>query len=883
MNDIIWHHLTDSEIFDNVQGSKIGLKSASARERLSKYGRNILPSKKGLSWSTLLSNQFKSSLVYILVAAAIISIFLAEYIDAGVILAAVLLNVVVGFIQEFKAQKSLEELKKVVRCWAVTLRDGEHQKIDSEELVVGDIVILNAGDRVPADARVLESSDLEVSEASLTGESTAVPKDIRVLGVGTILAERSNMVFMGTVVTRGTGVAIIIATGKNTEFGKIAQSFALVNDELTPLQKRLLVLSRNIAWVFLVLSIIIFLIGYFQGHSVRDTFLTAVALGVSAIPEGLLIGVTVILTVGMKRLLKKQALVRQLVAAETLGSTTVICTDKTGTLTTGNQRVAKIVTLDKSIDDIDIFDVSSVNMLEELEVVYAGVLCNNAFINNPDDEAKEWELIGDPTEAALLIMGHQLGIDQKKVLVEYPRVDEIPFDSDRKVMVTMHERDDHKLLYLKGASEEVLNYCSQYKKEGKVFDLDQEMINQIKEQFQQLSSEGLRVLAFGYKRVDRDVGEFDSNDIYKGFVFLGLVGIKDPVRPEVVDLLKVTTHSGIRVVMITGDHRLTAQAIARDLGLPHNNNNILEGKELIGMTDQELTARVADISVYARVMPEDKLRIVQAWQSRGEVVSMTGDGVNDVPALQKANIGVALGSGTDVAKDASDLVLLDNNFATIISAIREGRIIFANIKKLILYLLSDSLTGVFIILGSMIMEWPLPILVTQILWINLISDGLPAVALTMEPGDKDIELKKPITKKVELLDTEMKFLIIFIGLITGVATLALFYMTLNSGGNLNLARTVAFTCITIFTLMYSFSCKNLDKVFWHPDNFRNKWLWLALAISVIMQLLAVYNVWFQKIFATVPLSLSNWLGIIVMGLFVVFSIELVKVIFRWYK
>ncbi len=877
--NINWHTLSIPKVLKKLNTSKKGLSFDQVEKNQDKYGFNILAKADKFSISRLILSQFKSALIYILLIAGLISIFFKEYVDAYVIFAAVLLNVVVGFIQEFKANKSLEKLNKVVKKETLVIRDNQEMKIESKYLVPGDIIVLESGDRIPADARILSINALEINEASLTGESWPIKKELEVIDVGTVLAERNNMVFMGTLVVEGRGQAIVVATGYETEMGKITVMLKETKEDKTPLQKKLDDFAKNITKIILVVSLILFIIGVLKGHEWSEMFIISVAVAVSAIPEGLVISMTMILTVGMQRILKSNGLVRRLISAETLGSTTVICTDKTGTLTEGEMRVTQVVSASQQVD-LSGQSFKDIKIDKELKkLLQVSLLCNDAVVENIKDNKDEWRIIGSPTEKALLLFGTSgLSISEENKNLE--RKDEIPFDSQRKYMVSRHKYNStHDIIFLKGAPEKVIYFSSKYLQDSKDIKLNKIKINYFRNQWERLSKEGLRVLAGSYKLIPKktkDIGSYREDP--EDFIFVGVWGLSDPLRPETIDTLHETFKAGITTVIITGDNKFTAQKIAKDLGLSANNKEIVTGDELLKMSDKELEERVRSIKIYARVSPADKLRIIKAWQDQGEIVSMTGDGVNDAPALKAADIGVAVSSGSDVAKETADLVLLDNNFKTIVMAIRQGRVIFANIKKVILYLLSDSFSEIIIIIGSMIIGMPLPLVTAQILWINLVSDGFPALALTMEPEEDDI-MKKKVDKIKSIFNFEGKVLVVIISLVTSITSLGLFYYFWKETGDIVLARTVTFTTLGIDTLFYVFSIKSLDKNIFKSKPFRNKYLNFAVILGLLIQLSAIYIPFLNRMLRTVPLHWSEWKVMILVMLVVFVLIEVIKSIF----
>jgi len=877
-----WHNLTVEESIAALKATKNGLSLDQVKRRIAQYGYNVLPQEKGPTKLTIFFEQLKSSLIYILLAAVLITMLLGDFIDAGVILVAVILNVIVGFFQENQAYNALEKLRLVISFRTQVKREGHEMEIPVEEVVPGDILVLRPGEKIPADARILACNDLQVNQASLTGESYPESKDTKKLRELTSLPDRKNIVYMGTIVTRGVGEAIVISTGQQTEIGKIAALIKDTKEELTPLQRRLQSFSGWLAKAVLTISACLFVIGVAFGRNVQEMFTTSVAVAVSAIPEGLIVAVTVILTIGMRRILKQRGLVKKLVAAEALGSTTVICSDKTGTLTEGQMHVAQIIT------NNNILDTSRKNIVtkaKEQQNAYLalniGMICNDAFVENEEDDLQQWKVVGNPTERALLVAGNKLGLRKSELVKVNPRLDEIPFDSANKYMVTLNKKStSQNYVFLKGAPERVLNMCTQLADQNKTIKFTAEKKNQLLKRFEKLSSQGLRLLAFAYKEVPAKMTNFvDFKDWGEKLTFVGFVSIKDPLRPEAIEAIKICRKAGLKPVMITGDHKLTAKAIAKELGIPAKAENVLTGEEMMDMDDDQLMEKVKDISVYARVSPKDKLRIIDAWQARGEVVAMTGDGVNDAPALKSADIGVALGSGTDVTKETAELIILDDNFKTIVSAIEQGRVIYDNIKKVILYLLSDSFTEIIIIVGGIILGFPLPLLAAQILWVNIVDDGLPNLALTAEPEEKAVMVEPPNKIDKGFLDKEMKVLIVIISIVTGFITLGIFYYIWKKTGNIDLARTAAFTNLGIDSLFYVFSTRSVRYPIWRKNPFSNPWLLGAVVVGFTLQVLAVYTPFLQKFLRTTNLGWDQWKYIVMATVFVIIVIEVAKEIF----
>ena len=880
----LWHHLSVPEVLRLAETSPQGLVGEEVNRRLKKFGRNELPAPRRTTSLKLFLRQFASALIVVLLVAAVVSLSLGEPLDALVILAAVVINVIVGFTQERKAEGALAALRRFVQYQVKVVRGDTEATIPVEELVPGDVIRLKAGDRVPADARLIQAYEVETNEAPLTGESQAIVKDSMELPAGTVLAERMNMLYLGTALTRGDATAAVVATGLNTEFGQIAELLRDVHEDPTPLQVRLERLGQGVGLVVAITCMAIFLFGIALGHPFREMFSTAVAIAVSAVPEGLVVVVTAILALGMHRILRRHALVRKLVAAETLGSTTVICCDKTGTLTSGEMQVARVVTPDEELEParMKLEDGSS-----SLALLKIGALSSDAYVENPNNEFADWVVVGNPTERALVLAGQQVGIDVAALRRDFPRLDTVPFSSDRKYMVTLHELPGgERAAYLKGAPERVLAACASVHTLGRTHKLSDDDRRKFLRESDKMSRQGLRLLAFASRSLPRaaanlaDVVQPEPSE----FTFLGFIGIKDPLRPEVNATVRAAWSAGIRIIMITGDHRLTAQAIAEEVGLPAQAENILDGEKLQQMTDEELKSRVTSISVYARTTPHDKLRIIDAWQSRGEVVAMTGDGVNDAPALKSADIGVALGSGSDVSKEAADLVLLDNNLATIVAAVEEGRTIYNNIRKVVLYLMSDSFAEMVLILGAFIIGFatgeglPLPILATQILWVNLVSDSFPAVALAADPMSPDTMEQPPLPRRAPILDGQRKLLVGLMSLIKGGGALVAFLFLLSIEVELDHARTVVFTMMALSSLAYVFSCKHLERSLLHPRTWNNRKLAFAVAAGFVLQLLVIYLPSLQRLFHTVPLTVGDWVLVASFCGLIVFAFELTKLV-----
>jgi len=889
MEKILWHALPLTKVFSELETDKHGLKSTEVEKRLKKNGLNKLPEEKKFSGISILLAQFKSPLIFVLVGAAIISFLLRDAIDTAIILIAIFINTILGFYQENKASKAVAYLKKLINLKAKILRDGQEIEISAEKIVPGDIIFLEPGDKIPADCRLIKIDNLEIIEASLTGESAPSDKNSENLEKGTPLADRENMVYSGTIVSKGKGLAVVCNTGINTELGQITQMVTETPEGKTPLQQQLSSFSATLTYIVIAICAIIVTIGKFQGRTIfgfgdeaREGMLnTAAAIAVAAIPEGLLISVTAILALGMQAILRHKALVRKLIAAETLGSVSIICTDKTGTLTEGEMQVSQIVTLEQDVIFKKNLKYQNSSVLKNHDLILKiCLLCNDAVIENPNEELQDWKILGGPTEKALLLAAIQSGIPIKELKKQQPRLLEIPFDSEIKYMATLNELDKAKnVVYVKGAPEKILEMSTQLRMGAKKESITDQKLKILKSKYEKFTSQGLRVLAFAYKQIPAD-DQIELADELNDLIFIGFVALKDPLRPETKETFELARQAGIRPIIITGDHKLTAKAIVLELGLKVNQDNILTGDELDKISDDELAKKIKNIDIYARVEPRHKLRIISAWQKSGEIVAMTGDGINDAPAIKAADIGIALGSGTDVAKETSDMILLDNNFKTIIAAVEQGRVIFDNIKKVILYLLSDSFSEMILIIGALLLNMPLPILPAQIIWINLIADGLPNLALTFEPGEKEVMKEKPRKKNEKILDKEMKILIFIIGICTNLILLALFIFLLTSNQYTLLhIRTLIFAVVGIDSLLYVFSCRSLRHSVWTKNPFSNLYLLVAVVLGFILMILAIQQPHLQKIFNTESLELTDWLLVVSLSVIQIIGIEITKYYF----
>ncbi|MGB9844394.1 calcium-transporting P-type ATPase, PMR1-type [Methanothermobacter tenebrarum] len=806
------------EILEELATSKDGLSSEEARKRLSKYGENELVEEKKEGPLRLFLNQFMDVLIILLIVAALVSYFIGDLLDSMVILFVVVVNAIIGFMQEYRAEKAMEKLKSLIATEAVVIRDGETKKIPARELTIGDLVVIEEGDNVPADLRLIETSELRIDESIITGESIPVHKTHELSEKG------DNIAYMDSNVVSGRGKGVVIAVGMETSIGKIA---GMIQEEegKTPLQEKISRLGKSLGFIAVIVCFMVFILQFLKGINIVETFMTAVSLAVASVPEGLPAILTLTLALGMQKMARSNAIIRKLLAVETLGSCTFICTDKTGTLTLNKMRVRKPLLTSKD---------------RALEVC---ALCNNASFSND-------KVIGDPTDAALLLFARDNGYIREELEEEYPRIKEIPLDSDRKRMSTIHSSTSGYYLFIKGAPEIILERTGYIEEEGKIRKFKDADLEYWKKKLDEMTSQALRVLGLAYKPLtDLD----DEKDLERDLIFVGLVGMMDPPRKEAAEAIETCKKAGIKVVMITGDHKDTAVAIAKELNLMEDGEAIT-GEELDKLTDEEFESMVEDIRVYARVFPQQKVRIVETLQRRGHVVAMTGDGVNDAPALKKAAIGVAMGSGTDVAKEASDMVLQDDNFATIVKAVKEGRTIFDNIRRFVKFQLSTNVGAILTIVSSSVMNMPLPFNPIQILWINIIMDGPPAQSLGVEPPERDIMSRKP--EKEEILPQRNLLRIVLAGIIMAIGTLAIYTYKLYSGDEN--ATTIAFTTFVMFQIFNVFNCKS-------QGGFSNKLLFFAIATSFILQLFVIYLPPFQGIFRTKAISIMDWILIILVA------------------
>jgi len=865
-----YHSVEALEVLKSFRSSEDGITEQEARKRLQEFGFNELKKVRRATALGIFARQFQSFLIVILIFASVISFLLGEMTDAIVISSIIVLNATLGFVQEYRAEKAIEALKKLAAPKAKVMREGEEAIIPAREVVPGDILLFEAGDCIAADARLIEVMNLKIDEALLTGESVPSLKVVEALPKELSLADRENMAYSGTIVTYGRGKGVVVATGMETEFGKIAGHIQEAKEEPTPLQLRLRSLGLMLGGLVILLSALLFALEVLEGQPILESFLLAVALAVSAVPEGLPAVVTVALALGVRRMSSRNAIVRRLASVETLGSTTVICSDKTGTLTKDEMTVQRAFVNERFFEITGTGYEPKGGFFEEGHLIdpekerglslllEIGCLCNHASLA----QKESWSIVGDPTEGALLALAGKAGIWRGELLEERPLIAEIPFDSLSKRMTTIHEFNGERVAYVKGAPEIVLELSSFVYKDGKAMPLSKDAKDRTLMVVKDMATDALRVLALAYKEIPSGM-KLSSEEIEKDLVFVGIVGMIDPPREEVKDAIAQSKRAGIRVVMITGDHQLTAKAIAEDIGLIARDGRVITGVELDKMSDEELRRKVEDISVYARTSPEHKVRILQALKERGHIVAMTGDGVNDAPAVKGADIGVSMGiKGTDVTREASDMILADDNFATIVHAVEEGRGIYDNIRKFIRLLLSTNLDEILLVAGATLLGLPLPMLPIQLLWLNIVSDGLPALALSVDPYEKDIMERKPRSPKEGIFHGMLLF-VLAAALVAFLAEMILLIYWKNTNFvSLQRLRTIVFTSTVLFELFFVFNCRSEKHSVFRSGVFRNRALVLAVVLSFLLQLAVLYIPFLQPLFRTVPLNASDWLIIL---------------------
>ncbi|MDW8212043.1 MAG: cation-transporting P-type ATPase [Roseiflexaceae bacterium] len=891
--DNVWHALPPADVIARLgSDERFGLTTAEAEQRLKRYGPNEITAKRGKSPLVRFLLQFHNPLLYILLIASVVTFVLKDIVDAAIIFGVVLVNVILGYIQESRAEKAIEALTRTMTMEATVVRDRKTFRIPAASLVPGDLVLLQSGDKVPADMRLIRTRDLQIAEAALTGESVPVTKQAQAaLDPDTTLADRVTMAYASTLVTYGQGAGIVVATGDRTEVGRISQLIATAHDLQTPLTRKIAQFSRLLLFVILGLAAVTFLIGAFRNQPLLDTLMAAIALAVSAIPEGLPAAVTVTLAIGVTRMARRRAIIRKLPAVETLGSTTVICSDKTGTLTQNQMTVQRIVAGGEQYETTGTgyqpegeirhngVPVNLESHIALAECLRAGLLCNDSELIEKDGR---WDVRGDPTEGALIVAAHKAGIPRHDRLP--PRIDAIPFESQHQYMATLHDAgpDRERIVYMKGSVEAILSRCdTMLDAAGRLVPCDADAIHRATNK---LAAEGLRMLAFARGCMPAGTTSLDHADVASGLTFLGLQGMVDPPRPEAITAVRACQQAGIRVKMITGDHALTAAAIAEQIGLNGGRRpSVLTGREIEQLSDEEFADAAERTTVFARVTPEQKLRLVEALQSRGHIVAMTGDGVNDAPALKQADIGVAMGlTGTDVAREAADMVLTDDNFATIEAAVEEGRGVFDNLTKIIVWTLPTNIGEGLVILAAVLIGSALPVLPVQILWINMVTVAALGLVLAAEGKEPGIMKRPPRKPDAPILDVTLIWRTLAVGVLIMIGAFALFEWEVQSGAGLAEARTVAVNVIVMIEVFYLLNCRSLTHSMFQIGVFSNRWLFVGLGIIILLQLGFTYLPWMNQILNSAPISLEAWGRILIVPIIGYILIELEKWLRRQY-
>lgn len=888
MNNSSWYLKPISEVLAEFSVSEIGLTNQKAKDSLSKHGFNKLPEPKRESYWLIFLRQFQSPLIYILLIATLLVFLSKEYVDSGIILFVIILNAIIGTIQEGKSQNTLLALRRFIETDATVLRDGKEMIVPDYEVVPGDIILVGEGEKIPADARLIFSSGLKADEAALTGESGVVLKSVEIINQPSLpVSDQKNMVWKGTSLVAGSGRAVVVATGEKTIIGQISKRISAIDTEI-PLKREIAVLSKIIVIFVLALSVALFFLGIFLGNSIPEMFAVVVSLAVSVVPEGLPVVLTLVLAFGVLRMSRRNALVKKLQAVESLGQTKIIAVDKTGTLTK-NEMIVERVYVDGQIFEIEGMGYEpegkikllgvEINPLDYPKIIDIGKMA--AFCANAravySEESKNWKVHGDPTEAALDVFSKKVGFSKDQLEKENPTLAEIPFSYETKYHAVMHRLDGEVLLTVVGAPEKILSLCSSQLVSGRVTKITKNSQKEITEAFQSLAHKGFRVLALAIsKKTPKELQPENIQDL----TFVGFFGMRDSLRKEVPEALARAQAAGIRVVMITGDHKETAEAIARDAGIWRVGDLVITGEEMDRFSADDLAGILNRVSVFARVTPEHKLKIIEAFRSRGEIIAMTGDGVNDAPSLVAADLGVAMGRiGTEVAKEAADIVLLDDNFGSIVSAVEEGRSIYRTIKKVLLYLFSTNLGEVFVITAALMIALPLPLQPAQIIWLNLVTDVFLVLALAYEPKDPDL-----LTHRFErtgrfLVDKTMFFRILLMSATMAIGTLLLFKINLDPE-NITRGWTISLTALAVFQWLNVWNCRSDSNSIFSTNPFSNRYLGLALLIVVVLQLLVVYNPFMQKIFETTALKPLDWLYIVGLALSIFLVEEIRKLITR---
>jgi Ca2+-transporting ATPase len=891
----MWHTMEKEAVLAQLSTSAEGLTEEEIRARLEQHGPNELIEGQRVSPLKIFLNQFRSFYIIILLVAILLSVFLGEIADAIVIGAIILFVIVLGFMQEYRAERAMAALKRMAAPTASVLRAGEEQEIDARELVPGDIIVLRTGDRIPADARIIEAANLKADEASLTGESMPVEKSSVLLEGDVEVADRKNIVYMGTVVVYGRGMGVVVATGMKTEFGTIAQMLQAVEVSKTPLQENLDRIGKGIAVGALALCFLLFVIGILRGHPVMEMLIWGISLAVAAVPEALPAVVTIGLAIGVQRMVKRHALVRRLPVVETLGCTTVICSDKTGTLTQDQMTVRRLWVADKTIEVTGVgyeprgaFSLTGgqYDPLKDKDVemlLLAGSLCNDTRLTEGEGG---WGIKGDPTEGALAVLAQKAGLAQGSLNRQFPRIGEVPFSSERKRMTTIHRFSHNQIAFMKGAPEVVLEASGYISKGGEEESLTREERERMLDIARAMAGDALRVLGLAYRHISEKEEEWDES-VEQGMVFIGLAGMIDPPREEVKEAIKTCDRAGLKTVMITGDHQVTAEAIAAELDILRG-GQIVRGHQLERLSQRRLNSIVEGVDVYARVSPAHKLKIVTALQAKQHVVAMTGDGINDAPALKQADIGIAMGvTGTDVTKEAADMVLTDDNFSSIVAAVEEGRGIYGNIKKYLIYLLSCNL-GEILLMAVAILFGPfiglpagiIPLLAIQILYVNLATDGLPAIALSVDPPEADIMERPPRSKDETIFTRGVLRYLLGAGVWTAFVSLAVFVWAIHTGRGEVEARALCFVTLILIQFFNALNCRSEQRSLFQIGVFGNRWLWLAILWECIVLMLVLYIPILQEAFRVFPLGVGDWLIVFFSASTIFMAAEVYKLVSR---
>jgi len=885
--DVRWHSLSAKEVMSILKTDLNGLSDEEARSRLAEFGPNELREVKGVSWWRILLSQFMNILIVILLIATAISFVLGEIVDALVILAIVFVSAIIGFSEEYRGEKALEALKRLAAPKARVIRSGNDVEIPSRELVPGDLIVLRVGDRVPADARVVEAWNLQTNEAPLTGESTPVYKDAgAILRDETPVADRKNMVFSATTVTYGRGSGVVTSTGMNTEFGKIAEEIQVVEEPPTPLEVKLAHVGKWLGITCLGVCAIVAGVEVLRGLDVIQMLLWGISLAVAAVPEALPAVITGGFAIGMRKMAERNAIVRRLPVVGTIGSSTVICADKTGTYTRNEMTTRKIFVNDQMIDvsgegfipkgefsrEGKVFDPREDDHL--MSLLRIGALNNDAKLR----QSTSWEVMGDPTEGALIVSAYKAGMKKDELEALYPRVGEVPFTSERKRMTTIHRTPEgKKVAYVKGAPEVILELCSYIYKDNKVTELSEEEKERLLKLNEKMAGEGLRVLGMAYRELPESLESYTEENVENNLIFIGLQGMIDPPREEAIRAVESGKRAGIRSIMITGDHKLTALAVAKELGLT---GKALTGEELDQLSDEEFEKMVEDVRIYARVSPHHKTRIVKAWQKRGEVTVMTGDGINDAPAVKAADVGISMGiTGTDVTKEAAGMILADDNFASIVAAVKEGRSAYDNIRKYLLYLISCNIGEILVMfLAGLFLDgdWAIPLIASQILWVNLATDGLPAIALSVDPPELDVMDRPPRDPK-ESIFAGLKDDIAYFTVVETAGVLGVYLWAWTRGLGIDEARTITLLTLISFELFRSLECRSLKYSLFKIGPFTNKWLVYAVASQFVLTFTIISIPFFNPLLHTVPLSILEYATALGLGFTVIPATEL----YRW--